>query len=149
MLVPCREVVAISEVDIEQTRSQTTLCLASLIPRLPRLGVPTHTVVLWLARVAPLCWNGKHNTAIAVMCKCIVGLSVLGGYFRYSCDHSEVSQCPLYGVEGLSASQRLTEINRCFLICPFYRGFPHLGVSINPIHPIGNSLKKQKSCTKV
>ncbi len=38
-LVLCKEVVPISEVGIEQTRSQTTLCLASLVPRLPR-GVP-------------------------------------------------------------------------------------------------------------
>ncbi len=27
-----------------------------------------------------------------------MGLSVLGGYFIYSCDHSGVSHCPLYGV---------------------------------------------------
>ncbi len=39
-LVLCREVVPISEVGIEQTRSQTTLCLVSLVPRLHRLGAP-------------------------------------------------------------------------------------------------------------
>ncbi len=47
-----------------------------------------------IARVAPFCWNGKHSMAMAIMCnvRAIVGLSVLGGYFIYSCDHSGVSQ---------------------------------------------------------
>ncbi len=48
-LVLCEEVVPFSEVGIEQTRSQTTLCLASLIPRLPRLGAP-----------APIVCSPKH-----------------------------------------------------------------------------------------
>ncbi len=41
-----------SEMGIEQTRSQTTLCLA----------------MLWLAKAALLCWNGYHNTVMAIMC---------------------------------------------------------------------------------
>ncbi len=108
-LVLYREVVPIyiSEVCIEQTRSQTTLCLASLVPRHPRLGAPAPIAYgpkprYWLssriARVAPLCWNGKHNTAVAIMCinvRAIVGLSVLEGYFMYSCFHSGVRLCSL------------------------------------------------------
>ncbi len=39
-LVLCREVVPFSEVGVEQICSQTMLCLASLVPRLPRLGAP-------------------------------------------------------------------------------------------------------------
>ncbi len=57
-----------------------------------------------IARVAPLCWNGQHSTAVAIVCinvRSIVGLSVLGGYFMYSCLHSGVRLCPLYGVERL------------------------------------------------
>ncbi len=57
-----------------------------------------------IARVAPHRWNGKHNMAMANMCinvRAIVGLSVLGGYFMYSCLHSGVRLCPLYGVERL------------------------------------------------
>ncbi len=39
-LILCREVVPFSEVGIEQTCFLTMLCLASLVPRLPRLGTP-------------------------------------------------------------------------------------------------------------
>ncbi len=62
------------------------------------------------ARRALLCWNGKHSTAMAIMCInvwAIVGLSVLRGYFIYNCNHSLVSECPLYRVERLSVSRRL------------------------------------------
>ncbi len=112
-LVLCREVVPFSEVGIEQTRSQTTLCWASLVPRLPRLGcVRSHCVrpkprygpSSRIARVAPLCWNGQHSTATAIMCinvRAIVGLSILGGYFMYSYLHLGVRLCPMYGVERL------------------------------------------------
>ncbi len=49
---------------------------------------PDHTVGclldFWLSySIAPLCWNSKHNTAMATMCmnvRAIVGLSVFGGY---------------------------------------------------------------------
>ncbi len=37
-LVLCRLVAPTSEIGIEQTRSQTTTCLASLVPRLPHLA---------------------------------------------------------------------------------------------------------------
>ncbi len=76
---------------------------------------------------------------MAIMCinvRAIVGLSVVGGYFIYSCDHSGVRQCPLYGVERLSVSRRL-EIYQMYaknqlvlLICPFYGGCLHLGGSV-------------------
>ncbi len=54
------------------------------------------------ARVALLCCNGKLSMTMAIICInvwAIVDLSVLGGYFIYKCDHSVVSQWPLYRVE--------------------------------------------------
>ncbi len=57
-LVLCREV------GIKQTRSQTTLCLARHVPKLPRLGAPAPIAcgpnhAIHISRVTPLCWNGK------------------------------------------------------------------------------------------
>ncbi len=52
----------------------------------------------------------------------------------YSCDLSGVSQCPLYGVENVSRRlehKMYAKINRCFLICTFYGGCPHVGMSVN------------------
>ncbi len=40
-LVLYREVIPFSEAGIEQTHSQITLCLARLVPGIPRLGAPT------------------------------------------------------------------------------------------------------------
>ncbi len=57
-------------------------------------------------------------------------LSVLGGYFIYNCNHSVVSQCPLYRVERLSVSRRL-EIHAIGASeLSVYRGCPHLGGSV-------------------
>ncbi len=61
--VLCREVVPISEVGIEQTRSQTTICLASLVPRLPHLGAP-----------APIAYGRDNAIGRLLTSLCLIGI---------------------------------------------------------------------------
>ncbi len=85
-LVLCREVVPISEVGIEQTRSQTTLCLGTLVPSYMQYGCTSSLpLIVLLARVAPHCWNWKHNMAMAITCKNVSAITGNRGSVRSWC----------------------------------------------------------------
>ncbi len=83
-----------------------------------------------------LCWNGKHSMAMAIMYKCA---SHCGSVCSRRLFYIQLRSFPSQRVSVLQSREvvRISEVrntldvcNRCFLICPFYRGCPHLGGSV-------------------
>ncbi len=126
-LVLCKEVVPFSEVGVDSTSELTPrphhVWLASspvwvrgaptpMLRAAQTMTVPCYWSSSRVARVAPRS-AGMGNTAhqwrscIWLYERAIVGLSILGGYFIYGCNHYRVRQCPLYRVERLSSSRTL------------------------------------------
>ncbi len=138
----CREVVPFSEVGIVQIRSRPHCACWLASPLGFTVWVrPLHA---WpssrIASSPALLERAKQHAIMCMIVRAIVGLSAFGSFFYI---HLRSFRSPPVSVVRSREVVRISEVrntldvglksNRCFSICPFYRGCPRLGGTVREV----------------